>query len=515
MICSMPRGLCLLAVMSGMPLLALADGQASDPGFRNQPSITAERLSPRRLEDLVAPIALYPDPLLSQVLAASTYPLEVVEARQWLRRNEALKGQSLTEAARQQGWDASVQALVAFPDVLDTLTQDVEWTEALGNAFLAQESDVMAAVQRMRGRAQENGRLSSSEEQKVTTETREGRTVIEIVPADPQVIYVPQYDPVYVWGSPGWGAWPPLAYGYGYGFGPAIDIGFWFGGWGLWAGWAGWGSWGWCPNWFGGVVYVNPPFFQHCGFRDGHGGGGHGGDGHRGGGYGGGGHGGGEPWQYDPGHRAGVPYTNDRLASRYQTSSIASRNAMGRPAGSRTGAGAAPRSVERQASPGPRGDAWRTARPAGGDSWRRSSGEQRGSAAIAQRGRTGGESWRGTSAGPRGPASIQRSSAPSRSYTAPAPRYQPAPRRSAPVIAGRSFGGGGAPRWSGGGERGFSSGGGMRSFGGGGSRWSGGGGGTRGFSSGGGSRGFGGGGSRGGSGGHGSGGGSRGGGGRR
>jgi len=110
-------------------------------------------LSPQQLDNLVAPIALYPDPMLGQVMAAATYPLEVVEAQQWLQANRNLRGQELTDAARQQNWDPSIQAMVAFPDVLAKLNQDVRWTTDLGNAFLSQQADVMAAVQRMRARA--------------------------------------------------------------------------------------------------------------------------------------------------------------------------------------------------------------------------------------------------------------------------------------------------------------------------------------------------------------------------
>src|ERR1017187_6923112 len=157
-----------------------------------QPAAPAQLLSPEQLDTLVAPIALYPDALLSQVLVASTYPLEVVEAQQWLQQNGSLRGQQLTEAARQQNWDASVQAMVAFPDVLTMLNQDVQWTTALGNAFLAQQADVMAAVQGMRARAQANGKLSTTAQQTVTTETQGGQTAIDIAPADPQVIYVPE-----------------------------------------------------------------------------------------------------------------------------------------------------------------------------------------------------------------------------------------------------------------------------------------------------------------------------------
>ena len=122
----------------------------------------APPLSPDQLNNLVAPIALYPDPLLSQVLAASTYPLEIVEAEQWLGQHGNLQGAQLMEAAQQQNWDPSIQALVAFPDALRLLSNDIRWATALGDAFLAQQSDVMSAVQNMRARAQANGRLATT-----------------------------------------------------------------------------------------------------------------------------------------------------------------------------------------------------------------------------------------------------------------------------------------------------------------------------------------------------------------
>ena len=131
-------------------------------------------LSPDQLNNLVAPVALYPDALLGQVLAASTYPLEIVEAQQWLQHNSNLEGQQRIDAAKQQNWDPSVQALVAFPDVLRMLSSDDRCSTDLGNAFLAQQADVMSAVQRMRERARANGRLNSTPQQRVTTETQDG-----------------------------------------------------------------------------------------------------------------------------------------------------------------------------------------------------------------------------------------------------------------------------------------------------------------------------------------------------
>src|SRR5579862_4976310 len=153
--------LCALVLASGDTMLYAQTAQQQDTSTEE----AAPPIPNDQLDDLVAPIALYPDPLLSQVMVASTYPLEIVEAQQWLQRNPGLSGQQLTEAARAQNWDASVQALVAMPDVLGKLNQDLQWTTTLGNAFLAQQSDVMAAVQQMRGRAQANGRLSTTTQQ--------------------------------------------------------------------------------------------------------------------------------------------------------------------------------------------------------------------------------------------------------------------------------------------------------------------------------------------------------------
>src|ERR1700723_1587437 len=121
-----------------------------------------QALTPDQLDDLVAPIALYPDELVSQIMVASTYPLEVVEAAQFVQQNPTLKGPALTQAAQQQNWDPSVQALVLFPDVLKQLNSDVTWTTNLGNAFLAQQQDVMDAVQRMRLKAQQAGKLGAT-----------------------------------------------------------------------------------------------------------------------------------------------------------------------------------------------------------------------------------------------------------------------------------------------------------------------------------------------------------------
>ncbi len=228
----------------------------------------APLLSPDQLDNLVAPIALYPDPLLSQVLAASTYPLEIVEAQQWLSQNSNLPGDQLIDAAKGQNWDPSVQALVAFPDALGLLANDVQWTTDLGDAFLAQQADVMSAVQNMRARARANGRLNSTPQQVVTMDNQDDQSAIEIQPADPQVVYVPVYSPSYVWGPPVGGdyydLWYPSGFGFGFGFGPGIYMSSYYPGWG------GWGGWGWGCGWSGRGLYLNTGFFHRYGFRGGY-----------------------------------------------------------------------------------------------------------------------------------------------------------------------------------------------------------------------------------------------------
>src|SRR5579884_1293505 len=182
------------------------------PASYTTPPASNARLSAQELNNLVAPIALYPDMLLSQVLAASTYPAEIQQAEQWVQSNPGLRGRDLVEAAKQQNWDASVQALVAFPDVMTLLTRDIQWTTALGNAFLAQQADLMDAIQRLRASARDSGRLIDSAQQRITYEQQNGQNAIAIQPADPQLVYPPVYNPEYVWGQPAYGAYPQLSY---------------------------------------------------------------------------------------------------------------------------------------------------------------------------------------------------------------------------------------------------------------------------------------------------------------
>jgi hypothetical protein len=259
---------------------------------------TSAPLPAQQLDDLVAPIALYPDSLVAQVLAASTYPIEIAEADQWVKDHPKWKPAKLMDEAKKEKWDPSVKALVAFPQVLTMMTQSLTWATQLGNAFLAQQADVMKAVQRMRAQAEAKGTLHSTPQINVSTEEQNGQSAITIQPVNPEVWYVPYYNPLYIWGPPVWGVYPGLVYPgveLGFGFLPGVDIGLYFGGWGGW----GWGGWGWGPNWFGGGLFIDYSFFHRYGFGEFHGEIGRSG------------------WVHDPGHRFGVPYPNREVAGRF------------------------------------------------------------------------------------------------------------------------------------------------------------------------------------------------------
>jgi uncharacterized membrane protein YgcG len=200
--------------------------------------------TPEQLQQLVAPIALYPDSLVAQILPASTYPEQVVEADRWLQAHPELKGEDLAKAVDQQNWDPSVKALTAFPSVLGNMDKNISWTSSLGDAYFNQEQDVMNAIQVMRQKAQQAGNLQSTPQQTVT---QEGSNIV-IQPANPEIVYVPAYDPWVVYGYPiaPWPYWYPYP-GIWFGgpslfFGVGFGIGF-FGGFGW--GWPHWGfDWG-------------------------------------------------------------------------------------------------------------------------------------------------------------------------------------------------------------------------------------------------------------------------------
>jgi len=252
-------------LLSTSLMLATAPGafaSQTDPSAAPPPPPPpqAAKQTPEQLQQLVAPIALYPDALVAQILAAATYPAEVVEADRWMQQHSKLKGKKLAGAVDKQSWDPSVKALVQFPSVLANMDKNSAWTSSLGGAYANQSQDVMNAVQVMRARAKSAGKLTSTPQEKVTTQ---GQTIV-IEPVNPDVVYVPQYNPWIVYGAPlavlpGWYPSPGLYLaGPGMAFGVGFGVGF-FGG----VGW-GWGHWGF--NWQNRtVIYNHSTYIFHGG----------------------------------------------------------------------------------------------------------------------------------------------------------------------------------------------------------------------------------------------------------
>jgi hypothetical protein len=249
----------LVAMLAGILLCAAPFASAQYPPPDQPPPGTAppQLLPQDQLDALLAPIALYPDELLTQVLMASTYPLEVVEAARFVKANPTLRGPALDDALKDKNWDPSVLSLAPFPQVLDMMNEKLEWTQRLGDAFLADEAGVMRTVQMLRQRAQQAGNLQSTEQQRVYVQDRN----IIIEPAQPEYIYVPVYNPLVIYGPwwvPAYRPWywyPPPIWGY-----PPAPLG-----WGVTAGFY-WGSawvvhrsyWGWArPNWTNNNVNIN------------------------------------------------------------------------------------------------------------------------------------------------------------------------------------------------------------------------------------------------------------------
>src|SRR5205809_1061042 len=177
----------------------------------------SEKFSSGQIEQLVSPIALYPDGIAVQILIAATYPLEVVEAARWRTKDASLNGDALDRALESQDWDPSVESLTHFPDVLQRMSDNLDWTKDLGDAFLGQKDEVLDTVQRMRAKAYESGALKTTKEQVVTREVVKEKEIIRVEPADPQVVYVPQYSPEAVYGAPPTPYYPAMyAYPPGY-----------------------------------------------------------------------------------------------------------------------------------------------------------------------------------------------------------------------------------------------------------------------------------------------------------
>ena len=250
----MTASLCVCLVLGSIPNVFADQTQMS---VQQQPA-EATQLAPEQLQQLVAPIALYPDPLIGQILAAATYPTQIVEAEKWMQQHQGLTGDALAREVDKQQWDPSVKALTQFPVVLANMNQNLAWTSELGDAYVNQQHDLTQGIQTMRQRAMSAGTLKSTPQEIVKTDD----STIEIEPASTDSVYVPQYDPWVVYGTPlpvfpGW-----LPYSGLYLSGPGIGFGLGFGV-GLFAGYAwGWNHWG-CDWHHGGVVYNHQAFISH------------------------------------------------------------------------------------------------------------------------------------------------------------------------------------------------------------------------------------------------------------
>lgn len=277
-----------VALLLFLPFEAWGQSPETKPVQSDQRSLTAEEL-----DALVAPIALYPDTLLAEVLMASTYPLEVVQADRWLRSKKQLTEDALKTETMKQPWDKSVKSLVATPSVLEMMGAQLDWTQKLGDAVLAQQADVMAAVQRLRLKAHENKKLSSSKEQTVSVTQAGDKQVIAIEPATPDAIFVPYYDPAVAYGPWPYSEYPPYYFppppwissefiGSGVAFGAGFLLGRWASGGNYWGGGIRWGN---------GDIDINRPI-----------------------------HGRGDHvahWRHNPQHRRGVGYTNADVRQRF------------------------------------------------------------------------------------------------------------------------------------------------------------------------------------------------------
>ena len=237
--------------------VSVSGGFASQTGELPSPPQAAKQ-SPEQLQQLVAPIALYPDALVAQILAAATYPEQIVEAGKWMEKHKDLESGKLAKEVNKEHWDPGVKALTQFPAVLANMNQNLAWTSELGDASVNQPQDLNQAIQDMRQRARQAGNLKTTPQQTVNTS---GNTIV-IQPATPDVVYVPQYDPWLVYGDPlamfpGWYPYPGLFWdGPGIGFGLGFGIGFFAG-----FGW-GWNHWGY--DWHGGRgLYNHNAYMSH------------------------------------------------------------------------------------------------------------------------------------------------------------------------------------------------------------------------------------------------------------
>jgi hypothetical protein len=354
----------------------------------------AAKLSPDQLDSLVAPIALYPDPLLAQTLAAATYPLELVQLQQWLAKNKDLKDKALADAVAKQPWDPAIQSMAAVPELVKRLADDIQWTTQLGDAFLDQESDVMDAVQRMRKKAEEKGALKSNEQQKVETKVVEEKTVIVVQPTNPEVIYVPSYNPTVVYPPPVY-PYPPVYYPPYYAGAALVSFGV-----GMAMGAAIWGGSCCGCGWGGGTnninINTNNNFNRNTNVN----------------------RGGNNNWQHNSQHRGGAPYSNKATANKYggsargqgsgtrQASAGSRGGGAGASASTRSAGGAANRGGGASASTRSSGGSGASSRSSSGASARSGGSSSRSSGGFSSSGGYSGSSARASSS--RGSSSMSR-----------------------------------------------------------------------------------------------------------
>jgi hypothetical protein len=402
-------------------LLACATALAGVARAQNEPA----PFKPEEIEALVAPIALYPDSLLTQVLMASTYPLEVVQAARWVKANPKMKGDAAVKAVANEPWDVSVKSLVAFPQALEPMNEKLDWTQKLGDAFLADQKAVLDAVQRLRKRAEAAGSLKSTEQQKVIVE----QTVIKVEPANPEVIYVPAYNPTVVYGTWAYPAyppyyWPPPAAYYPGGY---VGAGL---AWGL--GVAGAAAIYSNANWGRGDVDINvnkSNNIDRSSTRSSASGGG--------------------KWQHDPSHRKGASYRDNATREKYGKGGVGGadgrRDYRGREGGAGDRAGTADR-----AGPSDRGGAGDRASA----SDRGRGGDRGGAADRAGTADRGGSGRDNAFSGVGGGGATQRDMDRGRASNQSMASNRGSAGASSRSSSGASRGGGGASRGGGGASRG-------------------------------------------------------------
>ena len=364
------------------------------------------------LDELLAPVALYPDALLAQIFMASTYPLEVVEAARWQKQDSSLKDKALEDALQQQSWDPAVKSLTAVPQVLTMMNEKLDWTTKLGDAFLAQQDEVLKTVQNLRKKADEAGNLKTSEQMTVTKATEENVQVIKIESPKPEVVYVPTYNPATVYGSWWYPAPPPYYYyppGYAYGAGLAFATG-------VVVGAAIWGNIGWGNN----NVNVNVNRynnFNKTNISNGN-------------------------WNHNVDHRKGAAYRDNATAQKYN------RGGDRQAAASRDQFRGKAEQGRSQMSSMDRGDLNRQVSAADRGAQQRGAGDRGGGAQVSQRSAGGGDRGGGGNFGAGGGAS-QRSSGGGGGFSGAGGGGSSA--RAASSRGGASRGGGGGGR--GGGRR--------------------------------------------------------------